>query len=30
VLQSYESWMTGTLVYSQAFWDLDTVGLRST
>jgi putative acetyltransferase len=30
VLQSYESWMTGTLVYSQTFWDLDFVGLRAT
>jgi putative acetyltransferase len=30
VLQSYESWMTGTLVYSQTFWDLDFVGLRTT
>ena len=28
VLQRYESWMTGTLVYSQTFWDLDLVGLR--
>lgn len=24
----YEDWMTGTLVYSRAFWDLDCVGLR--
>jgi putative acetyltransferase len=30
VLQSYKSWMTGTLVYSQTFWDLDFVGLRAT
>jgi putative acetyltransferase len=29
VLQSYESWMTGTLVYSQTFWDMDFVGLRA-
>jgi putative acetyltransferase len=27
-LQRYESWMTGTLVYSRVFWDLDCVGLR--
>ncbi len=27
-LSSYEPWMTGTLVYSRAFWDLDCVGLR--
>lgn len=28
-LQGYESsWMTGTLVYRQAFWDHDSVGLR--
>ena len=25
---SYEGWMTGTLVYSRVFWDLDCVGLR--
>ncbi len=25
---SYEPWMTGTLVYSRVFWDLDCVGLR--
>jgi putative acetyltransferase len=25
---TYESWMTGTLVYSRLFWDLDCVGLR--
>lgn len=25
---SYEPWMTGTLVYSRVFWDLDAVGLR--
>ena len=30
VLGGYESWMTGTLVYSQTFWDLDFVGLRET
>ncbi|WP_236796913.1 GNAT family N-acetyltransferase [Amycolatopsis sp. GM8] len=24
----YEPWMTGTLVYSAPFWDLDCVGLR--
>jgi putative acetyltransferase len=29
VLQSYESWMTGGLIYSQTFWDLDLVGLRA-
>jgi putative acetyltransferase len=29
VLDEYESWMTGTLVYSQTFWDLDFVGLRA-
>ena len=27
-LPSWESWMTGTLVYSRVFWDLDCVGLR--
>jgi len=27
-LPSYEPWMTGTLVYSQAFWDIDAVALR--
>jgi len=27
-LPPYESWMTGTLVYSRVFWDLDCVGLR--
>lgn len=27
-LPSYESWMTGTLVYPDAFWRHDTVGLR--
>jgi len=27
-LTSYEPWMTGTLVYSHVFWDLDCVGLR--
>jgi putative acetyltransferase len=30
VLDAYEPWMTGTLVYSQMFWDLDCVGLRET
>ena len=25
---AYERWMTGTLVYSRVFWDLDCVGLR--
>jgi putative acetyltransferase len=28
VLPGYEPWMTGTLVYSAPFWDLDCVGLR--
>ena len=27
-LPAWESWMTGTLVYSRVFWDLDCVGLR--
>lgn len=27
-LPSYESWMTGTLVYSDVFWRHDAVGLR--
>jgi len=27
-LPAYEPWMTGTLVYSRVFWDLDCVGLR--
>jgi putative acetyltransferase len=27
-LPTYETWMTGTLVYSRVFWDLDFVGLR--
>ena len=27
-LPAYQSWMTGTLVYRQAFWDHDAVGLR--
>jgi putative acetyltransferase len=27
-LPGYESWMTGTLVYSEPFWALDCVGLR--
>ena len=28
VLSSYEPWMTGTFVYSEAFWAQDCVGLR--
>jgi len=28
LLPSYECWMTGTLVYSEAFWRHDLVGLR--
>ncbi len=28
LLAAYQDWMTGTLVYSQAFWDHDCVGLR--
>ncbi|MDA1359062.1 N-acetyltransferase [Glycomyces luteolus] len=28
LLAAYQDWMTGTLVYSQAFWDHDSVGLR--
>ena len=27
-LASYEPWMTGTLVYAEAFWRNDCVGLR--
>jgi putative acetyltransferase len=27
-MPSWETWMTGTLVYSRVFWDLDLVGLR--
>ncbi len=27
-MSSWEPWMTGTLVYSRVFWDLDCVGLR--
>jgi putative acetyltransferase len=27
-LSGYQPWMTGTLVYSEAFWALDCVGLR--
>lgn len=27
-LPAYAPWMTGTLVYSHVFWDLDSVGLR--
>lgn len=29
-LPPYESWMTGTLVYPDAFWRHDAVGLRGT
>jgi putative acetyltransferase len=28
-LDAHEPWMTGTLVYPDAFWNLDAVGLRS-
>lgn len=28
VLAAYEPWMTGALVYADAFWQLDCVGLR--
>ena len=28
-LAAWEPWMTGTLVYSRVFWDLDCVGLRT-
>lgn len=28
LLPAYESWMTGTLVYSETFWRHDVVGLR--
>jgi putative acetyltransferase len=28
LLPAHESWMDGTLVYSEAFWSLDMVGLR--
>jgi putative acetyltransferase len=28
-LPAYKPWMTGTLVYTQAFWDHDAVGLRN-
>jgi putative acetyltransferase len=28
LLSAYEPWMTGTLVYSEIFWELDVVGLR--
>jgi putative acetyltransferase len=28
-LSAYERWMTGTFVYSEAFWALDCVGLRN-
>ena len=27
-LPAYEPWMTGTLVYAEAFWRHDAVGLR--
>jgi putative acetyltransferase len=27
-LPGYETWMTGSLVYSESFWALDCVGLR--
>jgi putative acetyltransferase len=27
-LEAYESWMTGTLVYADPFWECDAVGLR--
>lgn len=30
LLRSYQPWMTGTLVYRQAFWNHDAVGLRTT
>jgi putative acetyltransferase len=29
-LPAYQSWMTGTLVYSSTFWEYDAVGLRDT
>lgn len=28
VLDGYEPWMSGTLVYAEPFWELDCVGLR--
>jgi putative acetyltransferase len=28
LLEGYEHWMTGTLVYDEVFWRLDAVGLR--
>jgi putative acetyltransferase len=28
LLEGYEPWMTGTLVYSPTFWEHDMVGLR--
>jgi len=28
-MPAWEEWMTGTLVYSRVFWDLDCVGLRT-
>ena len=27
-LEAFESWMTGTLVYAEPFWECDVVGLR--
>jgi putative acetyltransferase len=30
LLPSYETWMTGALVYPDAFWRMDAVGLRPT
>lgn len=29
LLAAYETWMTGTLVYSDTFWRMDSVGLRT-
>jgi len=29
LLPAYEDWMTGTLVYREAFWNHDAVGLRT-
>jgi putative acetyltransferase len=29
LLAPYEAWMTGTLVYAEAFWRNDSVGLRA-
>jgi putative acetyltransferase len=28
LMRGYQPWMTGTLVYSRVFWDLECVGLR--